>query len=101
MADDRSIDAVGRAGRKKVVAVCERRRTIAVVRASLVRTIIIGNGSYTVSVALHVAKRLGRAARGASRRVNKNTFDARFYDLDVGRSRVSFALDLSHFNGDE
>jgi maltoporin len=30
-------------------------------------------------------------------RFNKNTFDARFYDLGVGRGRVSFALDLSHF----
>ncbi len=34
-------------------------------------------------------------------RFNKNTFDVRFYGLDVGRGRVSVALDLSHFNGDE
>ena len=34
-------------------------------------------------------------------RFNKNTFDVRFYGLDVGRARLSVALDLSHFNGDE
>jgi maltoporin len=34
-------------------------------------------------------------------RFNKNTFDLRFYGLDVGGGRVSVGLDLSHFNGDE
>jgi maltoporin len=34
-------------------------------------------------------------------RFNKNTFDVRFYALDVGGGRVSLALDVSHFNGDE
>ena len=34
-------------------------------------------------------------------RFNKNTLEARVYGLDVARTRVSFAFDLSHFNGDE
>jgi maltoporin len=34
-------------------------------------------------------------------RFNKNTLDVRVYELDVGRSRLSVAFDLSHFNGDE
>jgi hypothetical protein len=34
-------------------------------------------------------------------RFNKNTLDLRFYGLDMGRARVSIALDLSHFNGDD
>src|SRR4051812_13510405 len=34
-------------------------------------------------------------------RLNKNTFDVRFYGVDTGVGRVSLALDLSHFNGDQ
>lgn len=34
-------------------------------------------------------------------RFNKNTFDVRFYGLDVGDARLSVAVDVSHFNGDE
>ncbi len=33
-------------------------------------------------------------------RFNKNTFDVRFYGLEFGRSKLSVAVDLSHFNGD-
>jgi maltoporin len=34
-------------------------------------------------------------------RFNKNTFEARVYGVDVKRTRLSFALGLAHFNGDE
>ena len=34
-------------------------------------------------------------------RLNKNTFDVRLYGLNAGRAALSFAADLSHFNGDE
>jgi maltoporin len=34
-------------------------------------------------------------------RFNKNTLDTRLYAIAAGRSRLSFALDVSHFNGDE
>jgi maltoporin len=34
-------------------------------------------------------------------RFNKNTFEARVYGFDVKGTRLSFALDLAHFNGDE
>ena len=34
-------------------------------------------------------------------RLNKNTLDARVYAIPAGRARLSFALDLSHFNGDQ
>jgi maltoporin len=34
-------------------------------------------------------------------RLNKNTFDARVYELGVGQARLSVGFDLSHFNGDE
>ena len=34
-------------------------------------------------------------------RFNKNTFEARVYGFDVKKSRLSFALDLAHLNGDE
>jgi len=34
-------------------------------------------------------------------RFNKNTFDIKFYELGLGRSRASVAVDLSTFNGDE
>jgi maltoporin len=33
-------------------------------------------------------------------RLNKNTFDLKFYGMSVGRARVSVAVDLSRFNGD-
>jgi hypothetical protein len=34
-------------------------------------------------------------------RFNKNTFEARVYGLGAAHGRVSLALDLAHFNGDE
>ena len=34
-------------------------------------------------------------------RFNKNTFDIKFYGLDVAGGQASLILDLSHFNGDE
>jgi maltoporin len=34
-------------------------------------------------------------------RFNKNTFEARVYGFDVGRTRLSLAFDLAHFNGDQ
>jgi maltoporin len=34
-------------------------------------------------------------------RFNKNTFDVKLYALEAGRARVSVAVDLSFFNGDE
>jgi maltoporin len=34
-------------------------------------------------------------------RLNKNTFEARAYGFAVGRSQLSFAFNLAHFNGDE
>lgn len=34
-------------------------------------------------------------------RFNKNTFDFRFYGHEVAGARLSLALDVSHFNGDE
>jgi maltoporin len=34
-------------------------------------------------------------------RVNKNTFEARVYGFGVGKARMSVALGLAHFNGDE
>jgi len=34
-------------------------------------------------------------------RLNKNTIDVRFYGMGMGRARLSLALDVSHFNGDE
>ena len=34
-------------------------------------------------------------------RLNKNTLDVRVYGLRAGAARLSFAFDLSHFNGDE
>jgi maltoporin len=34
-------------------------------------------------------------------RFNKNTFDLRLYGLEVGRSHLSVAVDLSVFNGDD
>jgi maltoporin len=43
----------------------------------------------------------GSVPTGDLYRLNKNTFDFRFYGLNAGRARVSMALDLSHFNGDE
>jgi maltoporin len=33
-------------------------------------------------------------------RFNKNTYDVRFYDLPVGRSHASIAVDVSQFQGD-
>ena len=43
----------------------------------------------------------GTVPRDELFRFNKNTFDVRFYGLNAGNARVSFALDVSHFNGDE
>ena len=34
-------------------------------------------------------------------RLNKNTFDLRLYGFDAGGARLSFAMDVSHLNGDE
>ncbi len=34
-------------------------------------------------------------------RFNKNTYDFKVYDLPVGRSHASIAVDVSHFDGDE
>ena len=42
----------------------------------------------------------GSVPTGDLYRLNKNTFDFRFYGLNAGHSRVSLAMDLSHFNGD-
>jgi maltoporin len=34
-------------------------------------------------------------------RFNKNTFDVKFYELDLAGGQAAVILDLSHFNGDE
>jgi maltoporin len=43
----------------------------------------------------------GTVPRDELFRFNKNTFDVRFYGLNALGARVSLALDVSHFNGDE
>jgi maltoporin len=43
----------------------------------------------------------GSVAQDQLFRFNKNTFDLRFYGLDVAGTRLSVGFDLSHFNGDE
>ena len=43
----------------------------------------------------------GTVPQGELFRLNKNTLDLRVYGLAAGRARLSIALDLSHFNGDE
>jgi maltoporin len=42
----------------------------------------------------------GTVPKGDLFRLNKNTFDFKFYGMNAGRARVSVAVDLSHFNGD-
>jgi maltoporin len=43
----------------------------------------------------------GTLPRDELYRFNKNNFEARVYGFDVARTRLSFALGLTHFHGDE